>query len=135
LRVGFAIARPETIARIAPYRPPGSVSTISVTAVTRALEEPAAMRRNVERVAAERERLSRDLGDAGWQVLPSVTNFVLVRFGDPGRASAAADALLRVGLVPRTFPDGHPLAAYLRLTVRSAAENDRLVAAAASLPA
>jgi histidinol-phosphate aminotransferase len=135
LRVGFAIARPETIARIAPYRPPGSVSTISVTAVTRALEEPAAMRRNVERVAAERERLSRDLGDAGWQVLPSVTNFLLVRFDDPGRASAAADALLRVGLVPRTFPDGHPLAAYLRLTVRSAAENDRLVAAAASLPA
>jgi histidinol-phosphate aminotransferase len=68
-------------------------------------------------------------------VLPSVTNFLLVRFGDPGRTSAAADALLRVGLVPRTFPDGHPLAAYLRLTVRSAAENDRLVAAAASLPA
>ena len=28
LRVGFAIARPETIARIDPYRPPGSVSTV-----------------------------------------------------------------------------------------------------------
>jgi histidinol-phosphate aminotransferase len=31
LRVGFAISRPETIARIAPYRPPGSIATTSVT--------------------------------------------------------------------------------------------------------
>jgi histidinol-phosphate/aromatic aminotransferase/cobyric acid decarboxylase-like protein len=38
--------------------------------------------------------------------------------------------MLRSGLVPRTFPAGHPLAAYLRVTVRSATENDRLIAVA-----
>ena len=59
LRVGFAIAQPATIARIAPYRPPGSVSTVSVTLVTEALLEPTAMRANVARVDAERERLAR----------------------------------------------------------------------------
>ncbi len=37
LRVGFALARPEVIARINPYRPPGSVSVISVTIATEAL--------------------------------------------------------------------------------------------------
>jgi histidinol-phosphate aminotransferase len=130
LRVGFAIAQPATIARLAPYRPPGSVSTVSVTLVTEALLEPTAMRANVARVAAERERLSRALSDAGWTVGPSVTNFLLVTFADPAAAAAEADALLRRGLVPRTFPAGHPLGDSLRLTVRDAAENDRLIAAA-----
>ena len=130
LRVGFAIAQPGTIARLAPYRPPGSVSTVSVTLVTEALLEPTAMRANVARVAAERERLSRALSDAGWTVGPSVTNFLLVTFADQVAAAAAADALLRRGLVPRTFPAGHPLGNALRLTVRDAAEDDRLIAAA-----
>ena len=132
LRVGFAIAQPATIARIAPYRPPGSVSTISVTLVTEALLEPTAMRANVARVDAERERLASALTDAGWSVGPSVTNFLLVRFDSPAAASSAADALLKRGLVPRTFPAGHPLADSLRLTVRDRSENDRLVATAAA---
>jgi histidinol-phosphate aminotransferase len=131
LRVGFAIAQPETIARLAPYRPPGSVSTVSVTLVTEALLEPTAMRANVARVDAERERLARALTAVGWSVGPSVTNFLLVRFDSPAGASSAADTLLNRGLVPRTFPTGHPLADSLRLTVRDSSENERLVAAAA----
>ena len=130
LRVGFAIARPEVIARIAPYRPPGSVSTASVTVVTEALLEPRAMLANVARVDAERDRLAGGLAAAGWSVGPSVTNFLLAGFGTPERAAATADALLRRGLVPRTFGHGHELAAYLRVTVRDRAGNDRLVAAA-----
>ena len=38
--------------------------------------------------------------------------------------------MLSRGLVPRTFGAGHPLADHLRLTVRNADENDRLIAAA-----
>ena len=81
LRVGFAIARPETIARIAPYRPPGSVSTISVTVVTEALADPRGMVANVARVDAERDRLADALRAAGWSVGPTVTNFLLVDLG------------------------------------------------------
>jgi len=132
LRVGFAIARPETIARIAPYRPPGSIATTSVTIVTAALRAPEAMLANVARVESERARFAAGLAAAGWQVGPSVTNFLLVRFASPEDAAAAAEALLRNGLVPRTFGAGHPLADSLRLTVRDRAENDRLIAAAAA---
>jgi histidinol-phosphate aminotransferase len=130
LRVGFALARPETIARIAPYRPPGSIATTSVTIVTAALRDPAAMRENVARVERERERFAAGLSAAGWRVGPSVTNFVLVRFASPEAAAEAAETLLRNGLVPRTFGAGHPLDDSLRLTVRNADENDRLIAAA-----
>ena len=130
LRVGFAVAAPATIARIAPYRPPGSVSTVSVTLVTEALLEPTAMRANVARVEGERSRLAGALRSVGWDVGPSVTNFLLARFDSPEGAAATAEALLRRGIVPRTFGDGHPLADSLRLTVRDAPENDRLIAAA-----
>jgi len=135
LRVGFAVARPETIARIAPYRPPGSVSTVSVTVVTAALTDPRAMTANVERVDAERDRLAGDLRAIGWSVGPSVTNFLLVDVGTAERAAQVATGLLERGLVPRTFAAGHPLAHCLRLTVRDRLGNERLIAAAAGIEA
>jgi histidinol-phosphate aminotransferase len=133
LRVGFAVARPELIATLNPYRPPGSVSTVSVTLVTEALRDPRILDDNLARVAGERSRLGDALRRFGWSVGPSVTNFLLVDFGSIERAAAVAEALLARGLVPRTFGAGHPLADHLRLTVRDPLENDRLIAVAAAL--
>jgi histidinol-phosphate aminotransferase len=130
LRVGFAVAQPELIDRLNPYRPPGSVSTVSVTVVADALADDTVLDANLERVRVERERLTAGLIAAGWAVGPSVTNFVLVDLGSPERAAAVTDGLLGRGLVPRTFPAGHPLAGHLRLTVRAAHENDRIIQAA-----
>jgi histidinol-phosphate aminotransferase len=135
LRVGFGIARPELIARMNPFRPPGSVSTVSVTVVTEALLDPGLARENVERIAAERDRLTAALTGAGWSVGPSMTNFVLVDFGSVQRAAAVAEGLLQRGLVPRAFPETHPLADHLRLTVRDETQDDRLIAAARELEA
>ncbi len=135
LRVGFAIAVPETIAEIAPYRPPGSVSTVSVTVVTEALLAPDALAANLARVERERDRLAAGLRDAGWDVGPSVTNFLLVGLGSAERAGAVAEALLSRGLVPRTFGAAHPLKDHLRVTVRDTAENDRLIVAAREIAA
>ncbi|HET8784773.1 MAG TPA: histidinol-phosphate transaminase [Candidatus Limnocylindrales bacterium] len=135
LRVGFAIARSELVARMNPIRPPASISTVSATVVTEALKDDALAATNVALVTAERERLTAALTRLGWSVGPSVTNFVLVDLGTVDRATAAAEALLRRGLVPRTFPDTHPLADHLRLTVRSPEQNDRLIAAASDFEA
>jgi len=133
LRVGFAIARPELIARMNPYRPPGSVSVVSVTMVTEALLDDTILHANLERVAVERERLATALRELRWSVGPSVTNFLLVDFGSAAAATVVSEGLLRHGLVPRTFPEGHPLVDHLRITVRDRGENDRFIAAARSL--
>ena len=133
LRVGFAIARRETLGRIEPYRPPGSVSTVSVSIATEILDDPDSLTDNLGRVAAERTRLADGLRAAGWQPEPSVTNFVLVPFESAAVAAGVAESLLRAGLVPRTFPADHPLANSLRLTVRDQAQDDRLLAAARSM--
>ena len=133
LRVGFAVGDRSVLAEIEPYRPPGSVSVVSVTIVTEALRQPAEMEANVARLTAERERLAAALSAEGWDVGPSITNFLLADFETPARAAAVADHLLRRGLVPRTFGPAHPLADHLRLTVRSVEEDDRLIEGAGDL--
>ncbi len=130
LRVGFAIARPAAIGEMAPYRPPGSVSTVSVTVVAEALRDGTEMRANVARVERERGHMSDALSALGWDVGPSVTNFLLVDFGTAQRSAAVAEHLLRRAMVPRTFGPDHPLASCLRFTIRDTPGNDRLIAAA-----
>jgi histidinol-phosphate aminotransferase len=133
LRVGFAIARRETLARIEPYRPPGSVSTVSVSIASEILGIPGVLAANLARVEDERARLAAGLEDAGWRPEPSVTNFLLVPFANAETAARVAQALLGQGLVPRTFPADHPLSNSLRITVRDRPQNDRLLAAARAM--
>ncbi len=135
VRVGFAIARSETLAPIVSFRAPASVGTVSTAMATASLRRPELAAANVARIAAQRDRLTRDLGALGWRPYPSQANFILVRFGSSAAAAAAAETLLRRGLVPRTFDRDHPLEDCLRLTVRSAEENDRLIEAAREVSA
>jgi histidinol-phosphate aminotransferase len=130
LRVGFGVGHAATIHRVALYRPPASVGTVSAAAVTAALSDGGAMRENVARVERERPRLAAALAEVGWDPQPSATNFLLLDLGTAERSEAAGLALMRRGLVPRTFGHGHPLAHCLRVTVRDAAEDDRLIEAA-----
>jgi histidinol-phosphate aminotransferase len=133
LRVGFAVARRELLAEIEPYRPPGSLSVVSVAVATAAFESDGWLGPRVAAVHAERDRLAAGLSGAGWTVYPSVTNFLLVRFASPAEAAGVAEALLRRGIVPRTFGADHPLADHLRITVRSEAQDDRFLWAAAAI--
>ena len=130
LRVGFAIARPSVIEEIAIYRPPGSVSNVSVDVAAALLSDPALAPARVAAMTAERDRFARLLREAGWDPQPSTTNFLRVAFGSTSAAEVAAESLLSRGLIPRTFPAEHPLAHCLRLTVRNEEQDDRLVAAA-----
>jgi histidinol-phosphate/aromatic aminotransferase/cobyric acid decarboxylase-like protein len=131
-RVGYAAGSRSVIARLESVRPPGSISTISATLGAQALGRPDVARANAARLSAEREWLTERLTAAGWPPQPSVTNFLLVPLGDATRSGAAGEHLLRSGIVPRTFPAEHPLAAQLRLTVRSRQENERLLAVIAA---
>ena len=117
------------------YRPPGSVSVVSVAVGAALLADEGIARERVAATIAERQRLAVGLEMAGWRPLPSVTNFVLVEFASPAAADGAAEGLLSRGLIPRTFPAEHPLAHCLRLTIRNRAEDDRLIGAAAQIAA
>jgi histidinol-phosphate aminotransferase len=124
VRVGYALAGSAISEALRRVRPPGSVSVVSAALGAQALSDVAGMRQRVQQVKAERVRLLQQLRALGLEVRDSAANFLLVRTG-----RSAAAALLKRGLVVRTFPTTSPLAEYIRVTVRRPEENDRLVAA------
>ncbi|MGI8928127.1 MAG: pyridoxal phosphate-dependent aminotransferase [Candidatus Limnocylindrales bacterium] len=132
-RVGYGVGDRSVIERLERVRPPGSISTISAHIATIALRSPDYARRNMLALSEERRWLTDELDRLNWTPWPSVCNFLLVRVGDHDAAELAADGLLRAGIVPRTFGPANALRGHLRLTVRSRAENERLLEAVAGL--
>ena len=124
-RVGYTIGHPSLIDRFDGLRPPGSISSLSVELATAALQNVDRAMRTVAALNDARGPLAAGLGGLGWRVLPSRVNFVLCEVGPQAHSIAAA--LRQKGLVVRTFPGGTVLEQYLRFTVRSQDQNQRLL--------
>jgi histidinol-phosphate aminotransferase len=127
LRVGYAVAARPTIERLERMRPPGSLNTLSAKAAARALRRPQIAATNAAALGEEREWLAARLTRAGLAPLPSVTNFLLCPIGTPEAADDLNEALLRAGIVVRTFGPDSPLAGHLRFTVRDREQNERFL--------
>jgi len=123
-RVGYAVAGPGIAATLARVRPPGSISGVSAALAVHALERADEMRARVRALLLLRQRLAADIEALDMPVQVGAANFLLVSC-PPGLAPALAAR----GLVVRTFPVGSPLHGWMRITVRAAEENGRLVAA------
>jgi histidinol-phosphate aminotransferase len=106
---------------------------VSAHLATRALAASDYAVTNARALSRERDWLATELANQGWPSAPSICNFLLVRVGDHDAAEAAADQLLRAGIVPRTFGPANPLRGHLRLTVRSRPQNERLLQAVRAL--
>jgi histidinol-phosphate aminotransferase len=129
VRIGYLVAKPETVKKLNVVRPPNSVSVISLFLAQAALAHPDEMRGNVRSTVEEREKLVRRLGEIrGIVVYPSETNFLLFRVLD-GDASAVHGELMGKGLVLRNLSRVQGVENCLRCTVSTPEINDRLVAA------
>jgi histidinol-phosphate aminotransferase len=127
LRIGYCVAKRETIERLERVRPPGSLNTLSAKAGARALRQPELAAANAAALADEREWLGAQLTKAGLPPTPSVTNFLLCRVGAPSEADQLNEALLRAGIVVRTFGPNSLLGGHLRFTVRNREQNERFL--------
>jgi histidinol-phosphate aminotransferase len=127
MRVGYGVAQRPTIERLERLRPPGSVSTVSAAVAAVALRNPGQGRRNAADLGRERDWLAARLADLGLPAYPSITNFLLVSIGTVDAAEDLTEVLLRAGIVTRTFGPANPLRGHLRLTVRTRAEDERLL--------
>jgi len=130
LRVGLAFGHPELLAGLRTVKDSYNVGRLPQVAALAALGDLPAMRANVARIRATRERLTAGLQRLGFDVLPSEANFVLAR--RPGvdqtptaRALAARDILVRHFAVPG-------LRDALRVTVGTDEEIDALLEALAA---
>ena len=126
LRVGYALCSPGMADVLNRVRPPNSVGTLSVAVGAAALRDLETMRARVEAILTEKARFAEKLRPVVEAVLPSATNFLLVRVAD---APKAVERLLKAGIVPRDVSTKPGLAGCLRLTVRLPEENEQLVKA------
>jgi histidinol-phosphate aminotransferase len=130
MRLAWGVAQPPVIDLLNRVRPPNSVCRVTARLGAAALRDLDAMRANVRAVLAQRESLAGGLREAGAYVYPSDTNFLLTRWGSPAEARSLYDWLEARGMVVRNYADHALLPGHLRITVRTAAQNARLVAAA-----
>lgn len=129
LRLGCGLAAPDVIGMMNRVRPPNSVSRVTARVGAAALRDPDAMRANVATIVTLREPFADALWEIGAHVYPSMTNFLLTRWESPAVAQSVYDWLEARGMVVRNF-SAHPLLpGHLRITVRTADENARLIAA------
>jgi histidinol-phosphate aminotransferase len=131
MRIGLAFACPGVIAELLKVKDSYNVTRLSIVAATTALEDYAWMEANVARVRRTRARLIEGLGQLGFSVLPSQSNFVLARRSGHNLESVYL-ALKERGILVRYFPTPE-LHDALRISVGTDAEIDALLAACRSL--
>ena len=130
LRLGWGYGPAHVIDALNRIRSPFNVSTPAAAAGIAALEHrehlEAAMAHNAEWLPW----LTAEISALGLDVLPSVANFVAIRFPDAqGRRAADADAYLtKRGLVLRAI-GAYGMGEFLRLTVGPREANERVVSA------
>ena len=127
LRVGYAVADPAVADLLNRVRQPFNVNALAQAAAVAALADTEYVDESRALNAAGMTQLAEGLAALGVRSLPSHGNFVLVRVGDAARVY---DALLRQGVIVRPVAN-YGLPEWLRVTVGTAAENARFLAALA----
>jgi histidinol-phosphate aminotransferase len=125
-RVGYLIADRGITAAIESVRLPQNMTAFGIAAACRAFDDQAGLHQRVREILYERDRLGAALIARGWTLVPSTANFVLGR--PPASAAAIAVWLQGAGLIVRSYAGHSRLNDWLRVTVRSPEEDDRLLA-------
>jgi len=126
-RVGYFIGHAELIAALDKIRDSYNVNGIGQIAAEATLDDLKFYRANFKKIIATRESLSRELTKLGFRVLPSQTNFILVK----PPLFPAKDWLQKLRdqkILVRWF-SAPEVSDYLRITIGTPAEAAALVAA------
>jgi histidinol-phosphate aminotransferase len=126
LRIGYGIGPEPLIALLNRAREPFNTNSLAQAAATAALQDVDHVAKTRSANEAGRKFLTDRCQALGLQVVPSVANFLLVDVGRPG--AAMADALLRHGVIVRPMT-GYGFGTHLRITIGTAQENERCLAA------
>jgi histidinol-phosphate aminotransferase len=126
-RVGYFVGHPDLISALHKIRDSYNVNGLGQVAAAATLEDLPYYRANFRRIIATREQLSRELGELGFKVLPSQTNFILAR---PPTSSAEnwLQKLRARKILVRWF-DQSVIRQYLRITIGTQRETVALVQA------
>jgi histidinol-phosphate aminotransferase len=124
LRIGYAVAHPETAAFLHKIRPMYEVSTLAVEFMTRMLDHEADMLAAVDRLNNGKAWFIAQMRGLGYRTLPTEANYVHVDFGAARRAVQRA---LSGKVLYRASFDHPCLAGFSRFTVGPQGTMERVV--------
>ena len=127
-RVGYCVGHPELISAMHQIRDSYNVNGLGQVAAESTLDDPAYYRARFKAIIETREALSRALTNLGFRVLPSHTNFILVR-APLYPASEWLERLRKHKMLVRWFPQPE-ISEYLRITIGTPREANALLLAA-----
>ena len=125
LRLGYAIANQEVIDALRKVCPPWNVNVVAQKAGVIALSNENYLEQCKEKIGEAKQFLISELHRIGFTLVPSKTNFFLVKVGHGKRFRAA---LLKHGILVRDC-SSFGLPEYVRITARTMPECQRLVGA------
>jgi histidinol-phosphate aminotransferase len=129
LRVGFAIGQRsliEALERVKDSFNSYPLDCLAIAGAAAAIKDDAWFQETRARIIASRESLIRALSELGFEVLPSVANFVFARHRSRGGAHLAAE-LRKRGVLVRHFQKPR-IEDFLRITVGTEDQCRRLIA-------
>lgn len=129
LRVGYLLAAPEHIDRLAAVSEPWQLSTPAICAACACLADESYQRNSLAQIPQLRDDFVVALQNLGLQVFPSVANYLLLRLPEDGpSADQFAKRLLTRQVLVRSCSNFSGLdQSFVRLAVRSATENAHLL--------
>ncbi|MEP7340783.1 MAG: histidinol-phosphate transaminase [Acidobacteriota bacterium] len=127
LRVGYCLAAPELIREFNKAKMPYSLNFFSMTAAEVALENVHLLEPLVEQMRGEHDRLFAELQkfDGVLAPVPSAANFFAVKTAIPPKE--LFEALHARGILIRNVSSAPMLENYVRISVGTPEENDRLI--------
>src|SRR4051794_6544849 len=133
LRFGYAVAHADVIREMNKAKDSYPCDAISVAAATAAIQDQEYAKKTWDHVKSERQRLSSELTQLGWKVLPSEANFIFATVPD-GRGKDVYLGLKRQGILVRHF-EKPGLADKIRITIGTSQENNALIGGVKALTA
>ena len=125
LRFGYAVAQPQVIDEMMKVKDSYNCDAISIVAATAAIQDQEHVRRGWENIRDERQRVSAELTQLGWTVLPSHANFILAAAPN-GKGREAYLGLKEQGILVRFF-NLPGLTDKIRITIGTLQENNALI--------
>ena len=128
MRIGFALGDPGLIAALDSVKYSYNMDRLAIVAAVAAIHDQDHHRKIVEHVVAERAWLVERLRESRFEVAPSAANFVFAQPPPGSSAGAVADALREQRILVRHY-DREPIAGWLRITIGTRDQHERLLEA------
>ncbi len=128
LRVGFAIAQPHLIAALEAVKNSFNsypMDRFAIAAAVASFEDQAYFEAQNAKVIASREKLTAQLKELGFKVLPSAANFIFASLPSKDAGELAAE-LREHGIIVRYFNKPR-INQFLRITIGRDEQNQRLI--------